>query len=148
MEIVDNEKPEDRIIITSPMSTAALKGCHEVQNLGAVQTYLRRYFWVAALEIVEHDALDQPINEQNVPAGKKGPVIGASQGIGDNLPEDIKDFLRDLSAGVTELINQGKAKDALALIDEQALEDDQRIWLSNQMSSTVRSALKKARNAS
>jgi hypothetical protein len=46
------------IVITSPMSTAALKGCHEVQNLGAVQTYLRRYLWVAALEIVEHDAID------------------------------------------------------------------------------------------
>lgn len=44
--------------ITSPMSSAALKGCHEVQNLGAVQTYLRRYLWVTAMEIVEHDALD------------------------------------------------------------------------------------------
>ena len=31
------------IEITSPMSSAALKGCHEVQNLGAVQSYLRRY---------------------------------------------------------------------------------------------------------
>lgn len=44
--------------ICSPMSTAALKGCHEVQNLGAVQTYIRRYLWVTAMEIVEHDALD------------------------------------------------------------------------------------------
>jgi len=42
----------------SPMSSAALKGCHEVQNLGAVQSYLRRYLWVNAYEIVEHDALD------------------------------------------------------------------------------------------
>lgn len=58
MEIVNTEKPEEKIVISSPMSTAALKGCHEVQNLGAVQTYLRRYLWVAALEIVEHDALD------------------------------------------------------------------------------------------
>jgi len=47
-----------KIEITSPMSEAALKGCHAVQNLGAVQTYIRRYLWVAALEIVEHDALD------------------------------------------------------------------------------------------
>jgi hypothetical protein len=47
-----------QIYINSPMSSAALKGCHEVQNLGAVQTYLRRYLWVTAMEIVEHDALD------------------------------------------------------------------------------------------
>ena len=47
-----------QFVITSPMSTAKLKACHEVQNLGAVQTYLRRYLWIAALEIVEHDAID------------------------------------------------------------------------------------------
>jgi hypothetical protein len=46
------------IMFTSPMSSAALKGCHDVQNLGAVQTYLRRYLWTNAFEIVEHDSLD------------------------------------------------------------------------------------------
>ena len=46
------------LVITSPMGSAALKGCHEVQNIGAVQTYQRRYLWVTAMEIVEHDALD------------------------------------------------------------------------------------------
>jgi hypothetical protein len=140
MEIVDNEKPEQRLIITSPMSTAALKGCHEVQNLGAVQTYLRRYLWVAALEIVEHDALDAT-------TGIKGaaPVVTPRGGIGDDLPQDVKDFLLEMAASVEELVNQGKATAALAMIDEQALEADQRVWLANQMSSTVRSALKKAK---
>lgn len=46
------------IMFSSPMSSASLKGCHDVQNLGAVQTYLRRYLWTNAFEIVEHDALD------------------------------------------------------------------------------------------
>ena len=46
------------IMFTSPMSSAALKGCHDVQNLGAVQSYLRRYLWTNAFEIVEHDVLD------------------------------------------------------------------------------------------
>ena len=49
---------EGFVSFTSPMSSAALKGCHDVQNLGAVQTYLRRYLWTNAFEIVEHDALD------------------------------------------------------------------------------------------
>jgi hypothetical protein len=56
------------IHINSPMSTAALKGCHEVQNLGAVQTYLRRYLWVTAMEIVEHDALDAVTGAETVNA--------------------------------------------------------------------------------
>jgi len=58
MTITDLDNIEDRIVLTSPMGSAALKGCHEVQNIGAVETYQRRYLWVAALEIVEHDALD------------------------------------------------------------------------------------------
>ncbi len=147
MTIIDVYKPEDRIVITSPMSTAALKGCHEVQNLGAVQTYLRRYLWVAALEIVEHDALDSSPKLTDEGIKKKGnaPVVTPRGGIGDDLPQDIKEFLTDLAAGVTELVDQGKAKEGLAMIDEQALEADQRVWLANQMSSTVRSALKNAK---
>ena len=147
MQIVDTEKPENRIIISSPMSSAALKGCHEVQNLGAVQTYLRRYLWVAALEIVEHDALDSSPKLTDEGIKKKGnaPVVTPRGGIGEDLPQDIKEFLTDLAASVTELVDQGMAKEALAMIDEQALEPDQRVWLANQMSSTVRAALKNAK---
>lgn len=83
--------------------------------------------------------------EGEVPKKGKGPVITPRGDIGNDLPQDIKDFLTDLAAGVTELVDQGQAKDALALIDEQALEPDQRVWLANQMSSTVRSALKNAK---
>jgi len=46
------------VTFTSPMGSANLKGCHEVQNIGAVETYQRRYLYVTALSIVEHDALD------------------------------------------------------------------------------------------
>lgn len=57
LTIHDTEE-DGQVVFSSPMSSAALKGCHEVQNLGAVQTYLRRYLWMTAFEIVEHDALD------------------------------------------------------------------------------------------
>ena len=145
MDIVDSNNPEDRLVIRSPMSTAALKGCHEVQNLGAVQTYLRRYLWVAALEIVEHDALDSSpkLTEEGVKKKGAAPIVTPRGGIGDDLPDEIKEFLIDLAAGVTELVGQGKDKEALALIDEQQLEADQKVYLSSQLDSPVRSALKK-----
>lgn len=57
LTIIDTED-DSNVVITSPMGSAALKGVHEVQNIGAVETYQRRYLWVAALEIVEHDVLD------------------------------------------------------------------------------------------
>ena len=65
LTIVDIDD-KSQIVITSPMGSAALKGCHEVQNIGAIETYQRRYLWVTAMEIVEHDALDssEPINEK------------------------------------------------------------------------------------
>ena len=54
------------VTFTSPMGTANLKGCHEVQNIGAVETYQRRYLYVTALSIVEHDALDAVTGSQPV----------------------------------------------------------------------------------
>ena len=49
---------DGRITFKSPMSTASLKGCHEVQNLGAVETYIKRYLYQNCFEIVENDELD------------------------------------------------------------------------------------------
>ena len=55
------------------MSTAELKGCHAIQNLGAVETYVRRYLYFAAYEIVEAEALDRTQNkpDEEKPAKKK-----------------------------------------------------------------------------
>jgi hypothetical protein len=64
MQIINTDKPDEVVTITTPMSEAHLKGCHPVQNLGAVQTYIRRYLWVAAMEIVEHDALDSTTGDK------------------------------------------------------------------------------------
>mgnify|MGYP003342807048 CR=1 FL=1 len=94
------------VTFTSPMSSAALKGCHDVQNLGAVQTYLRRYLWTNAFEIVEHDALDattgssEPVKKPEpkpvpLPTGK--PIAGEKgewQIVAPGKPEgDAKDWL-------------------------------------------------------
>ena len=64
MQIINTDKPDEMIVISTPMSEASLKGCHPVQNLGAVQSYLRRYLWVAAMEIVEHDAIDSTTGDK------------------------------------------------------------------------------------
>jgi len=66
------------LVITSPMSSAALKGCHDVQNLGAVQTYIRRYLWVTAMEIVEHDAIDSSEPAQDVSVAIRGVMSAES----------------------------------------------------------------------
>ena len=69
LTLIDCEKPDARIEFTSPMASAQLKGVHEIQNLGAVETYQRRYLYMVAFEIVEADVLDatqgkDPVQQQ------------------------------------------------------------------------------------
>lgn len=52
------EKPDEMLNFSAPFGGCQLKGCHEVQNIGASITYMRRYLWSMALELVENDAVD------------------------------------------------------------------------------------------
>ena len=72
LRVVDTEDGSF-VEFTSPMGRADLKGCHEVQNIGAVETYQRRYLYVTALEIVEHDALEPVTGAQ--PVSSVRPII-------------------------------------------------------------------------
>ena len=58
LTIVDTDKPEVAVQFTSPIADASVKGTTPVQSLGAVHTYLKRYLYINALEIIENDMLD------------------------------------------------------------------------------------------
>jgi hypothetical protein len=59
------------VSFTSPMGSANLKGCHEVQNVGAVESYQRRYLYTTALAIVENDVLDAVTGDDAKPVVKE-----------------------------------------------------------------------------
>ena len=61
------------IVITSPMAEANLKGAQPIQLMGSIQTYQRRYLWMAAMELTEHDSIDsappvEAVKEQPKPS--------------------------------------------------------------------------------
>lgn len=58
LTVVNATKPEETIVFEVPMSTAELKGCHPVQQLGAAITYIRRYLYQNAYSVSEPDQLD------------------------------------------------------------------------------------------
>ena len=64
------------IVVSTPMAEANLKGAHPIQNLGAVLSYQRRYLWMAAMELVEGDAIDSapPVEAVKAPEPKQ-PLI-------------------------------------------------------------------------
>jgi hypothetical protein len=68
---------EGSIAISSPMEGANLKGCHPIQNLGATETYQRRYLYMTILELVEHDALDATHGKDNAHVEASKPSITA-----------------------------------------------------------------------
>jgi len=133
MRIVDVDKPEDYIVITSPMGSAALKGCHEVQNIGAVETYQRRYFWVAALEIVEHDALDATTGKEKIvhrPTGE--PLVNPAR---MSIIADVADSIKQHMAG-DDLV--GAYEEATGLTDSE-----EKVACWKLLDSKTRAALKK-----
>jgi len=128
--------------ISSPMVEANLKGAHAIQNLGAVETYQRRYLWMTAMEIVEHDALDSsaPLKEE-----KQAPVITPTQGALDNIPQEELQYLQEMAVDLIATCEQGDPKSAWEKLEGENLDDQQKIALWTLLPSKVRSALKKAK---
>lgn len=62
MTVYDCESGES-IQLKSPLAEATLKGCHPIQNIGAIETYSRRYLWFSLFEISEPDQLDSTTKE-------------------------------------------------------------------------------------
>ena len=58
LEIINSENPEEVILYDSPMRDLTLKGCNEIQALGGIETYSRRYLYMTAFDIVESDMFD------------------------------------------------------------------------------------------
>jgi hypothetical protein len=145
MSIFNVADPEQSFItIRSPMGSAALKGCHEVQNIGAVETYQRRYLWVAALEIVEHDALDssEPIKPETVKESKLGGSV-ASQVLATNPPisDDRKGEIENLAKHVKSDFEAYGAETAYERIELEALEDIEKIYLSTLLPANIRNPI-------
>jgi hypothetical protein len=127
------------IRFTSPMAEAQLKGCHPVQNLGATQTYLRRYLYVLALEIVEHDALDA-VTGSDAPKSSKAVTVD----VFDNMNKYDQDTIESIAVEARFLIEKGDVEGAVEYINTQELDADWKTALWSRFDSKQRSALKKA----
>lgn len=122
------------IVIESPMSTCEMKGLHEVQRLGAVQTYLRRYLWVTAMEIVEHDAIDssKPLDKKIIHSPTGTPTVERTR----------IDVILDVAEAIKERF---AADDLIGAYEEYAYitDSEEKVALWQKLPSNVRSAIKK-----
>lgn len=113
LTIYDCEKDES-IEFTSPMVQKALPSGTEIQNLGAIQTYQRRYLYLTALEIVEDDLVDSiPIEkaEQKKQESQKHYNKSTQQNV--NSTQD-KSILDKLKGGLKECGNKKELEERYA----------------------------------
>lgn len=64
----------DTVVFKSPMRKLSVKGMNEIQALGGVETYQRRYLYMMFLDIVEADIFDATNGQDEAPADKQGAV--------------------------------------------------------------------------
>ena len=126
LTIINSENTDEKLTFTSPMSEANLKGCHNVQNLGAVQTYLRRYLWVNAFEIVEQDGLEATTGKSD-----NGPISKTQANVNAVKIEDLiarKEVNRDAvkqhiisaySVSTFDKLTGKQAKDLIEMLNQK-----------------------------
>lgn len=141
LSIVNMDKPDEQITITSPMGSAALKGCHEVQNIGAVETYQRRYLWGTAMEIVEHDALDATTGDKE-PAKPAKKTITPTDGALDALTSTERKRAEKLAIHISSSFAAGEDWSGFEAWESDTSENEFKIAVWSLLASNVRSKIK------
>lgn len=78
LNIFNSESDEIPRCFMSRVAEAGTKGATPIQQLGSIHTYMRRYLYMEALEIVESDALDAVVGtEKVIPSEKSKKEKGA-----------------------------------------------------------------------
>jgi hypothetical protein len=126
------------ITFTSPMADANLKGTHPIQNLGAVETYSRRYLYVTALEIVEHDALDATTGQETPKYAK--PI---TKDVFDSMTSEEQEAIRSIGVNVISLLSMDDVAGAVEYIEQSELDADSKTALWSLLDSKQRAAIKK-----
>lgn len=105
LEIVNAEKPEEKVTFSFAYSPdgAKLKACHQIQNEGAVQTYIKRYLYQNAYEIAEADQLDASVGRDEPNQGK--PAKSAKQAEAPKAPKkSFADTIAEISKDNNEAV--------------------------------------------
>ena len=102
LTVINVENPSENIKYTTPFSILGIKGMSDIQAIGAVETYSRRYLYQMALDIIETDELDETLGKPE----PKEPKVYVDEAEVNNIrhqlqemgvtPENIKKTMQSL----------------------------------------------------
>lgn len=94
-----------------------LKACNDMQNIGAVHTYARRYLYMAMFDIVEADILNKQVEQPTQPI-KKSPKLCINQNQINLIYAKLKengivgeDAEKSIKWVIKKMINEGELSD-------------------------------------
>ena len=143
MRIVDTEHG-GTIFFRSPVADAVSRVTIDagkspaIQALGSQHTYLRRYLFINAMEITEHDSVDATLGKDEPKSAK--PV---TKDVFDTLDEQSQNEIKSYAADIIMMIHKDKVGDAVEYINSLELDADWKTALWSQLDSKQRSAIKK-----
>lgn len=139
MTVVNTDNPEQTIVFKSPMkeldsieSKTGGRITNAMQNLGSAETYQRRYLYMTALDIVEHDEFDAEVGEPpkppEAPAKKKAAPVTSEERAeikseivnSDGQADDLQ--IEALTAVMQQLLDIDPEKESL--VQEIVLQTD------------------------
>lgn len=108
LTVINTEKPDETVVFISPVEELDLKGCNKIQALGGVHTYLKRYLYLNALEIVENDMFDSTSGKTD-----KKPQKTSEKEVKTNFDDtDIYAYIDEISevSTLSQYYNEAKEK--------------------------------------
>lgn len=109
-----------------------------IQSLGSQHSYLRRYLYLNALELIENDVVDATIGKDEPKSAKPITVD-----VFDKMDAKNQELIEDIAADIRMLINKDDMQGAIEYIDLQELDADSKTALWSRLDSKERSAIKK-----
>lgn len=94
LKIFNSNNVSECIDFKSTTADAEIKGATPIQMLGGKHTYMRRYLWLAAMEIVENDDQDAQDNTTTT-YHKSGNSLTSNRKITPNQIATIKKYYKD-----------------------------------------------------
>lgn len=98
LKIIDTEDKSFDIFYM-PTAELQLKGCNSIQALGGTNTYLRRYLYLNALEIVDNDLFDKTSGKNQQSQQPKPQIAPEMKQFCDEIKkrltaDEIKEFVK------------------------------------------------------
>lgn len=106
LTIFNVANPEEQIFFMSQLAPDESMIKNPIQKVGAIQTYVRRYLYLLALDIIESDGIeettDKPIPEPDIAKGEVAPPKKSGRPKTDKERSEIKEDLIDQGGDATE----------------------------------------------